>query len=770
MKKLFFLLFFFPGLARAQTLVTATVVDPNGNPYANGTASAFTVAATGQPFTTTSPVPTSATGAFTLSLAPNTWIFTVCAPPVLEGQQSPAPPPTQANGIPSTNPAPKQICFSSGPLTIGGPTQDVSVQLNAVAALLGPRLGGNAGNTNQPFLIRTNSPNCTTQGQLVIDDKAHLDSTATATVQNAPAGSTTNVLGVVIQGAGCSGLATIATYLSAFCVMDGTAVVGDTVSPSGSVAGFCSDEGSSQPNGAVNTIGTVARANTGGAGTLALVDFFIGTTGPGQQGSGTISPCIAANCDTYYPAANIANVAGDQFATDDGAGHKTARSLQLTDANHAGNLFQTQGPQPAATPLNSIAEYAPTSVPTPYAEVRPGASGSVGQTRVIQSTGTDSNGNPILIEGWGTAGGSTVPLTFSTVPQPSAPTCTVNGTPGSTTITYAVVALQDIPGTQHTQASPVCTVSTANGTLSSSNSVTLSGYQLGSNGTSVKCWKIYRVSTNGTSPTTTGLIASCVNTNFTDTGLAGDSSTAPNTNTTVLIANPQLLPGCPIAFGGVAGTVDAPNCITNALDDDFNWVPSVGNIADVNNTQWTLVPAANGVTLTLSGGMLQMQDGSHGGSDSMKCIMQPVPAAPYAYAAWMDANAQQPNTEIAFGGIGWTDGTKFAAMQGELDANNTTNTQRLVLSHYTSNTAETGVNTTSLASFPNNGYYFALKNDGANLKYYTSPDGVFYVLQGTEAIGAFITPTKIGVCIDSLTGTNQFGFDYFHSIPTSRLP
>ena len=620
------------------------------------------------------------------------------------------------------------------------------------------------------FLLRTNSPNGTVQGELVTYDCAHLDTNGFCEVQTATAGSK-NAIGTCIAGCGTTGIATIGTYLSAALVMDtGPVTPGDVVSVSPTVNGFGHDEGNTVPQPGVQTVGRISKANTGGAGTQAQVDFFLGDiTAPGTSGIVANPNCVGSPMG-YFPNGLIASIQGDCFTSLDGAGHGTMRSLQLTDANHAGNLFQTQGPQPAPTPLNSIAEYAPTSVPTPYAEVRPGASGSVGQTRVIQSTGTDSNGNPILIEGWGTAGGSTVPLTFSTVPQPSAPTCTVNGTPGSTTITYAVVALQDIPGTQHTQASPVCTVSTANGTLSSSNSVTLSGYQLGSNGTSVKCWKIYRVSTNGTSPTTTGLIASCVNTNFTDTGLAGDSSTAPNTNTTVLIANPQLLPGCPIAFGGVAGTVDAPNCITNALDDDFNWVPSVGNIADVNNTQWTLVPAANGVTLTLSGGMLQMQDGSHGGSDSMKCIMQPVPAAPYAYAAWMDANAQQPNTEIAFGGIGWTDGTKFAAMQGELDANNTTNTQRLVLSHYTSNTAETGVNTTSLASFPNNGYYFALKNDGANLKYYTSPDGVFYVLQGTEAIGAFITPTKIGVCIDSLTGTNQFGFDYFHSIPTSRLP
>ena len=46
-------------------------------------------------------------------------------------------------------------------------------------------------------------------------------------------------------------------------------------------------------------------------------------------------------------------------------------------------------------------------------------------------------------------------------------------------------------------------------------------------------FNIYRTATNGTAPTTTGLIGnSGTLTSFTDTGLAGDSSTAPTTNTT----------------------------------------------------------------------------------------------------------------------------------------------------------------------------------------------------------------------------------------------
>ncbi len=70
----------------AQVTVTGTVVDPNGNPFANGTATGQSVAASGQATYSTSPIATSATGFFTLNLqVAATWVFTICAPPVQLG-------------------------------------------------------------------------------------------------------------------------------------------------------------------------------------------------------------------------------------------------------------------------------------------------------------------------------------------------------------------------------------------------------------------------------------------------------------------------------------------------------------------------------------------------------------------------------------------------------------------------------------------------------------------------------------------------------------
>ncbi len=133
MKKIFLLLLLLVArIGFAQTTVTATVTDPNGNPYANGTASAVSVPNSGRPTIYTTPIATNGSGFFTLVLSsPNTYIFTVCAPPVALG--------------PTVNATPKQVCFSSAPTFISGSSIDLSAALTSVSAVLGPKLGSSGG-------------------------------------------------------------------------------------------------------------------------------------------------------------------------------------------------------------------------------------------------------------------------------------------------------------------------------------------------------------------------------------------------------------------------------------------------------------------------------------------------------------------------------------------------------------------------------------------------------------------------------------------------
>lgn len=127
--------FFTAQLAVAQkTTVTATITDPNGVPYANGSVTAqLAPAGVSNPTVggaaiggNVGPAATDANGRFSMDLFSNTsispggtqWQFTICNP----GVQPPL-------GFGNQ-------CFTPAAITITGATQDVSTQLNAVAPVL----------------------------------------------------------------------------------------------------------------------------------------------------------------------------------------------------------------------------------------------------------------------------------------------------------------------------------------------------------------------------------------------------------------------------------------------------------------------------------------------------------------------------------------------------------------------------------------------------------------------------------------------------------
>ena len=121
-------------------------------------------------------------------------------------------------------------------------------------------------------------------------------------------------------------------------------------------------------------------------------------------------------------------------------------------------------------------------------------------------------------------------LALTALGTPATPLATVKGTAGTSTITYKIVARSGsiVTATGHTAASSAVTVTTANGTLSATNYITLAWQPV----VGAVTYDVYRVTTNGTSPTTTGLIKNTQLTTYDDIGGAGDSAVAPTTNTT----------------------------------------------------------------------------------------------------------------------------------------------------------------------------------------------------------------------------------------------
>lgn len=110
---------------------------------------------------------------------------------------------------------------------------------------------------------------------------------------------------------------------------------------------------------------------------------------------------------------------------------------------------------------------------------------------------------------------------------PGSPLVSVQGTPGVKTISYKIVAKNN-SGTS--EASQAKTVTTANATLSVTNfnRLTWQAVPGETNG-----YDVYRTATDGTSPITTGLIATVATgiTTLDDTGLAGNGAAVPTVNT-----------------------------------------------------------------------------------------------------------------------------------------------------------------------------------------------------------------------------------------------
>ena len=104
--------------------------------------------------------------------------------------------------------------------------------------------------------------------------------------------ATKAVVGPVVGGAGTSGSAQIAIQGRASCVFDGATTAGDYVQISGTVAGDCSDVGSTYPTSG-QVIGRVLSTN-GGAGTYAILVFAPEIDASSGGGGGVSSVTITA--------------------------------------------------------------------------------------------------------------------------------------------------------------------------------------------------------------------------------------------------------------------------------------------------------------------------------------------------------------------------------------------------------------------------------------------------------------------------------------------
>lgn len=254
-----------------------------------------------------------------------------------------------------------------------------------------------------------------------------------------------------------------------------------------------------------------------------------------------------------------AGVLADQGAACGSGGGFTAGG-DLSGTSTSQTVIGLQGKSLAApTTSNTFPEYNGTSIvwAAGTGTTSPGGASTQVQFNNAGVFGGIANwtwdGTNIALNGSGA-------LNVTGLNNPAAPTLTVNGTAGTTTISYEVVVME---GSSTTAASPAAITTTASATLGGSNTITVTTATV-TNSTSCK---VYRTATNGTSPTTTGLIGtvSC-GLAVTDNGLPGDGTTPSSVNNT--------------------GTITARNFVASGPGSAF--------------TQWTtgsLSPGAAGTVL-----------------------------------------------------------------------------------------------------------------------------------------------------------------------------
>lgn len=800
MKKLLLLILLLSVKGWSQsTTATGQILDPTGKRYCNASITFNLINPTGKPiYWNNSPLtgnPTYSGTAdsnanFSMSLPDLNFL----GPGVGYYYQISIASTVPGPGLPGEIGQPTPPAFSVPSVTnITGATVSLTAQIQAVSLPSVPGMcdspsGGGGGTAGIPFKF---VPNCSASGTVAnetVQESNQLVNGALTTCATVGQPSSTSIVGICSANCGTGGTAQIAISNTAQCPFDNSPTQNDYVVPSTSVVGWCSDAGPVKPSSSTTEVlGTVYQANAGGPGTASTVQvaalslLLPGATG----GSGTVTTCSSgAGANAYYPGIGTV-VACDPLVVDINGG-MGMNFLQLRDSGHAGFYYQTQGPQPPAPPVNSIEEYPPASVPTPYSEVRPGGSGAVGQTRVVTSTTTDSNGNPILVEGWGASGGggvqaqtngvnnancsgSNCPLINATssnsitvtnpsggnwqwqlaghtqVATPNAPTLTVNGTTGSTQYCYAVVAVEDRTWVTtpafHTPLSGITCTSSGNATLSSSNSITLSAYGdtlYGANG-----FIVCRTTGGSTQGIVTGLLTA--GKKFTDTGLTADGSSCSTNftiNTTDLIPNSAALPGCNILNDFVDGP-DAPPCNPTAFDDEMR--QTFGAPADVNDPFWAWFHQNSATGVWSNGAIVITSDTA---TDIAEGLTTALPGStPFTFVAYVDQlSINSPGVcAISFlesstsktAGIGFLQDQTFnstAANQG--------GSVLTVLQGTFTSGSFAGTSTEAVYYYPAASGYLKIQDDGTNIKYSwsNSGDGIAFKQFFSQTIsGAFTT-------------------------------
>jgi hypothetical protein len=140
-------------------------------------------------------------------------------------------------------------------------------------------------------------------------------------------------------------------------------------------------------------------------------------------------------------------------------------------------------------------------------------------------------------------------------------------------------------------------------------------------------------------------------------------------------------------------------------------------------------------------------------SDNISFYAKPAPATPYTITALLEPLFDP--TDYAAAGLAWSDGTLFATFQFSHDSTGTNASAGVgaalaanKFSNYT--TFNSSYKNRTLANFPNRPKWLRIADDGTNRICSWSNDGVNFITFHSVARTDFLTPTKVGIFVDSI--------------------
>lgn len=346
--------------------------------------------------------------------------------------------------------------------------------------------------------------------------------------------------------------------------------------------------------------------------------------------------------------------------------------------------------------------------------------------------------------------------------NPTAPTVTPGGTPGSTAYSYVVYGCEDQGCTKTSAASAAGSTSTGNATLDTTNYNKLTAYA-----DTLYGYRYYVVCRTA-GGATQGIIAQGVGKQFKDTGLAGDSTDCTTvTNTSGLdqhCIGAALPLGVNVIPGAPCGT-QAPPSSPAAFDDEFSWgPPGTWTPGGTNSPQWQQLNWGTSTATLTSGQLVLTPQSSAGNAVRMLGTTATLPATPWEFELrflphFLNASGTAGGEQA---GMCLYDGTKAYEFSTGVVADGSHGLVVYALSDL--NTFSSSVQTYGWTVQYPNWQYMKIKDDGTNYFFYWSFDGVSWLTVANPLVGAFLgTPTSIGPCMfaASAGANSNMSIDFF---------